>query len=573
MSGRNLTAHVALSRDGSPLMALAPGQLFAGYEILAEIGRGGMGAVYQARQVSLQRLVALKILPQHLAEDASYAARFQSEAIAAANLNHPNIVQVFAAGESDGIRYIAMEFIEGETIQQRIRRCGRLPLTEALDIAYHVATALDYAWQNAQLIHRDVKPDNIFLAHHGTVKLGDFGIAKMLREGASSMTVTGHIMGSPHYISPEQARGERDTDFRADIYSLGCTLYTTMTGRTVFEGPDFMSVMYKHVNDEPSPLNTLLPHCPAEVNRLVMQMLSKDREARHASYGTLLEDLAAVRQEAALWEASDERQRQRMAKREPARVHASWTYVVAVLLALAAAVTFTYGRRVPKQVAAAAMVTLDDPSDRRDFIQSLESLGPYERGQRVMAKMRELNPRMTGKERLAIEDGVVTELTFSAIGVTNLWPLTGLPNLRVLRCTGDATTRRRAELRDLSPVQELSALEELDCSWSEVDDLGPVSNLWLRALNCSETRVASLAPLASVPLSDLNITRTRVSDLAPLRGKSLLILRCDNTRVRDLSPLQGMPLRSAWIDPRLQRAQVVKTWRYLESLNGQPAPR
>ncbi|HEY0551975.1 MAG TPA: serine/threonine-protein kinase, partial [Verrucomicrobiae bacterium] len=163
-------------------MALTPGQQFAGYEILCELGRGGMGAVYQARELSLQRAVALKILPPHLSNDKDFVARFQSEAIAAANVSHPNIVQIFSAGEYQGIEYIAMEFVEGETIQQRLRRCGRLPLTEALDIAYHVATALDHAWQTAQLIHRDVKPDNLFLAQNGTVKLGDFGLAKVLRE-------------------------------------------------------------------------------------------------------------------------------------------------------------------------------------------------------------------------------------------------------------------------------------------------------------------------------------------------------------------------------------------------------
>src|SRR4051794_25645646 len=127
-------------------MALTVGQLFAGYEILAELGRGGMGAVYQARQVALQRVVALKILPPHLAGDGNFLARFQAESIAVAHLNHPNIVHVYTAGEAEGIEYMAMELIQGETIQQRLRRYGRLPLTEALDIAYHVATALDYAW-------------------------------------------------------------------------------------------------------------------------------------------------------------------------------------------------------------------------------------------------------------------------------------------------------------------------------------------------------------------------------------------------------------------------------------------
>jgi eukaryotic-like serine/threonine-protein kinase len=153
-------------------MSFTAGQQFAGYEIVAELGRGGMGAVYEAREILLQRVVALKILPPHLATDENFIARFQAEAVAAARLNHPNIVHVYAAGEEQGIDYIAMELVPGETIQDRVRRCGRLPMTEALDVAFHVATALQHAWQTAQMVHRDVKPENILLAENGVVKLG-----------------------------------------------------------------------------------------------------------------------------------------------------------------------------------------------------------------------------------------------------------------------------------------------------------------------------------------------------------------------------------------------------------------
>jgi eukaryotic-like serine/threonine-protein kinase len=382
-------------------MALIVGEHFAGYEILAELGRGGMGAVYQARQTSLQRLVALKVLPAHLASDQDFIARFQSEAIAAANVSHPNIVHVYAAGECDGIDYIAMEFVEGETIQHRLRRCGRLPLTEALDIAYHVATALDHAWQTAQLIHRDVKPDNIFLAQNGAVKLGDFGLAKILREGVSSQTITGHIMGSPHFISPEQARGQRDIDVRADIYSLGCTLHYMMTGRTVFEGPDFVSIMYKHVNDPPDPIHTLLPNCPVAVNRLLARMLAKEREARHQSYAELLEQIVAARNDAAVWEGSDERQRRKMAIEKP-RAGSRWPYAAAALVALVLALGIGYANRAQRARAAAELTTLADPSDRQDFVQAVQNLPPLERVNRVITRMHELNPEFVGNEKYTV---------------------------------------------------------------------------------------------------------------------------------------------------------------------------
>ncbi len=549
-------------------MALAPGQTFAGYEVLAEIGRGGMGAVYQARQLSLLRLVALKILPPHLAEDAAFAARFQAEAIAVANLNHPNIIQVFEAGESSGIRYIAMEYVEGETIQHRLRRCGRLPMTEALDVAYHVAAALQHAWQSGRMIHRDVKPDNIFLAHNGTVKLGDFGIAKTLREGVSSVTVTGHVLGSPHFISPEQARGLRDADFRADIYSLGCTLHYMMTGRTVFEGPDFVSIMYKHVNESPEPLQTLLPDCPAQVNRLIQRMLAKGCEQRPASYEELMEEIIHARDEASVWEKSDERQRRRMAVVEEPPGRSRLVYLVALLTAVVVAGGVVYAKRVYR-APIEARSDLSDPSDRRDFIAAVQRLPAQARASRVMDRLRELNPQFDGKEKLTIEDDMVTELTFSSRGVRNLWPLCALKHLRVLRLPGDAAGQRRSELSDLSVIRELPELDEVDCSWTSVEDLTPVAGAHLIALNCAHSKVLSLAPLKGKLLQELDVAGTEVADLTALSGLPLERFNCLAAPVRDLAPLRSAPLRSLACDLSVLRrhGELLKSWTQLETVN------
>ncbi len=553
-------------------MAFKAGQIFAGYEILRELGRGGMGAVYEARQLALQRIVALKILPPHLADEEGFVARFQSEAIAAANVNHANIVQVFTAGEAEGIEYIAMEFIEGETIQQRLKRLGRLPLTEALDIAYHVAAALDHAWQAAQLIHRDVKPDNIFLAHNGTVKLGDFGLAKILREGATSATVTGVVLGSAHFMSPEQARGQRDLDARTDIYSLGCTLHYMMTGRTVFEGPDFMSVMYKHVNEAPAPLHTLLPHCPAGVNRLLTRMLAKEREQRPQSYPELLEELVHVRDEARVWEQSDERRRRSMARVEPPRRAGRWVFAIAVVAALLVAGSYGYGKLADRARRVTVNHSLSDPSDRRDFIRRVEKLPPVERLERVMAKLRELNPDFAGQEDYRVEAGAVTELTLSSVGLQNLWPLAALPHLRVLDLAGDPAARRRGTLSDISALAELP-IEELDVSWTAVEDLRPLARTPLKILRAANTRVRDLAPLALRPLEELDVSFTEVTDVAPLRDRPLITLRLNDTKVRDLSPLRGLPLVTVTCDARRLRGQieVVRSWKQLESINGAPA--
>ncbi len=552
-------------------MALAAGQIFGDYEIIAGIGRGGMGAVYQARQISLQRIVALKVLPPHLADDADFQTRFQTEAIAAAGLNHPNIVQVFATGEHEGTRYIAMEFVEGESIQARVKRLGRLPITEALDVAYHVAVALAHAWDTAQLIHRDVKPDNIFLSTHGTVKLGDFGLAKFLREGASSVTLTGAAMGSPHFISPEQAHGQRDVDLRADIYSLGCTLHYMMTGRMVFEGPDFVSIVLKHVSEPPAPLHTLLRDCPASLERLLERTLSKERDKRHQTYAELIDQLLAARAEAAAWESGDTRLRRRMAASTSGRNSSRMVYFVAALLALVVATSMVFARRANRAgMAARRAHTLVDPSDRRDFVESVRKLAPLERVERVMAKMREVNPAFDSKEKYTVEDDVITELTFSTVGVTNLWPVCALPHLRALTVTGDAQNKRRGDLADLSPLREMLELEQVDCSWNAVTDLRPLAGLPLKGLHCAGTRVADLAPLKGMGLVELDFSSTPVQDISPLANAPLVELRCQDTRLRDLSPLRNAPIKMIWCDPRALHPELVRAWKDLEAINGAP---
>ncbi|MCX6900052.1 MAG: SUMF1/EgtB/PvdO family nonheme iron enzyme [Verrucomicrobia bacterium] len=270
------------------------GQTFAGYEVLSKLGEGGMGAVYKARQPMLNRLVALKVMSSHLGADPSFVARFVREASAAANLNHPNMVQVYTAGEADGVHFIAMEFVEGESLQKRLHRLGRIEPREAVAITVYVAQALQYAWNKAHLIHRDIKPDNVFLSNSGEVKVGDLGLAKSVGGETTELTQTGTAMGSPHYISPEQATGLKDVDFRTDIYSLGCTLYHMLTGKTPYSGDSSMAVMMKHVNDPPPAIFKTWPGCPMPMGMLVGKMLAKDRNARPQSYEQLVDDLLAV---------------------------------------------------------------------------------------------------------------------------------------------------------------------------------------------------------------------------------------------------------------------------------------
>jgi formylglycine-generating enzyme required for sulfatase activity/tRNA A-37 threonylcarbamoyl transferase component Bud32 len=266
------------------------GQRLGEFEILSRIGQGGMGAVYKARQVSLRRTVAIKTLQAALAADAEYIVRFHNEAAAAAALNHPNLVQVYSAGESDGLHWFAMEYVEGESAQDRVKRKGRIEPVEAIAIVMHVATALDYGWRKAGLIHRDIKPDNIFLSGDGEVKLGDLGLAKVA-EQTQGLTVTGASMGTPHYVSPEQAEGRKDVDLRADIYSLGCTLFHLLSGKPPYAGDSALAVMMKHVSAPVPNLRQVWPECPEELAAAVMKMMLKAPAARQQSYGEVNTDL------------------------------------------------------------------------------------------------------------------------------------------------------------------------------------------------------------------------------------------------------------------------------------------
>jgi serine/threonine protein kinase len=259
------------------------GQHLGEFEILQLLGQGGMGEVYKARQTSLERTVALKTLTPVLAANPQYIARFRQEAKVAARLNHPNLVQVYSAGENEGQYWFAMEYVEGESAQARLQRAGRLEPREAVAISIHVATALEFGWRKAKLIHRDIKPDNIFLSADGEVKLGDLGLAKSVGQ-EQGLTTTGAPMGTPHYMAPEQAEESKDVDLRTDIYSLGCTLYHFLCGHPPYTGSSAFAIMTKHVNAPVPELRTVWPDCPAELAATVGKMMRKQPAERPQNY-------------------------------------------------------------------------------------------------------------------------------------------------------------------------------------------------------------------------------------------------------------------------------------------------
>ncbi len=276
-----------------PVGRFDEGCVIGDFVIKAKIGEGSIGAVYRAQQISLDRIVALKILsPEYT--NTKGLNDFLREARAAAKLSHTNIVQALAVGEEDGTCYMAMTYINGETVKARLKREGKIPVDEALHIVQQVAEALYYAWDEAGMIHRDVKPDNIMITEDGIVKLTDLGLAIQQAEWREDM----EISGSPSYMSPEQFTGEK-LDSRSDIYSLGVTLYQMISGALPFDGQTVKTVARQHFEEEPTPLNKRDPAIPGKVAQFVKKMMSKSPDDRFPNLEDLLRGIWTIRHKTA----------------------------------------------------------------------------------------------------------------------------------------------------------------------------------------------------------------------------------------------------------------------------------
>ncbi|WP_327586648.1 Stk1 family PASTA domain-containing Ser/Thr kinase [Nonomuraea sp. NBC_00507] len=263
------------------------------YELDGVVGRGGMAEVYRARDIRLDRIVAIKTLRSDLARDHTFQARFRREAQSAASLNHPAVVAVYDTGEdvTDGapVPYIVMEYVDGRTLRDLLRQDRRLMPERAVELVDGILRALDYSHRGG-IVHRDIKPANVMITRAGDVKVMDFGIARAMADSAATMTQTAQVIGTAQYLSPEQARGER-VDARSDIYSTGCLLYELLTGQPPFTGDSPVAIAYQHVREEPIPPSQIDRDIPPWADAIVLKAMAKDPAQRYQSAADMRADI------------------------------------------------------------------------------------------------------------------------------------------------------------------------------------------------------------------------------------------------------------------------------------------
>mgnify|MGYP004529034635 FL=1 len=255
------------------------------YEVISKIGAGGMSDVYKAKDHVLGRFVAIKVLKPEFSEDVGFVSKFHTEAQSAAGLEHPNIVNIYDVGSEDGLHYIVMEYIEGITLKTYIEKKGRLTFKEAVSIAIQVGRGIEAA-HNKNIVHRDIKPQNIMISTEGKVKVMDFGIAR----AATSNTIHSDVMGSVHYSSPEQARNGF-IDGKSDIYSLGIVMYEMVTGRVPFDGDTTVSIAIQHLQEEMVPPSAYAPDLPISLEKIILKCTQKSPSRRYQNIGDLIQDL------------------------------------------------------------------------------------------------------------------------------------------------------------------------------------------------------------------------------------------------------------------------------------------
>lgn len=263
------------------------------FQLVRKLGQGGMGEVFLARQISLDRLVALKVLSRELAKKPGFVERFVREARAMARIDHPNAVKVYAAEADKGLNYVAIEYVDGQSMQDVLDASGRLSVGDAINVILSCADALAHAHE-MNLIHRDIKPDNILVTRKGVVKVADFGLAKALDDQDMSMTQSGTGLGTPLYMPPEQARDAKHVDQRTDIYALGCTFYYFLAGRLPFEADSVLKLILAKEKGQYESVRRLNPEVPERLELMIDKMIQKEAKHRYSTCAEIIADLESL---------------------------------------------------------------------------------------------------------------------------------------------------------------------------------------------------------------------------------------------------------------------------------------
>jgi len=575
---------------------------FPQLEILEFIGAGGMGALYKARQKQLDRVIALKILPPESGRDPEFAERFLREARALAKLNHPNIVTVHEFGETDGLFYLIMEYVDGVNLRQ-MEQSAKLTPAEALVIIPKICDALQYAHDEG-VVHRDIKPANILIDKKGRVKLADFGLAKLLGKSQVDFTLTGtnQAMGTPQYMAPEQVEKPLTVDHRADIYSLGVVFYEMLTG----ELPMGRFALPSH---------TL--HVDVRLDEVVLKTLEKEPDRRYQHVSQVKTDVENVTSQPAV--AAQVKSKYRpavmipvglgvvlilalvwwLSQRTPGKSSVSaltWRATLtqaetaydenrfeeAIGLFDAALTAMSADQKANPSVLKIARDKASKDRELAGFILDRSKLPVSQQIELTQQKLAEFNTNYTGKGTFAVtKDGrIIVDL--QATGIADPTPLKGLPmsELRLdMNPVVDLEPLRGQPLKSLnicsssvvslSPLKGMTSLTNLICCRTGIQDIAPLQGLPLKGLHLWGTGVSDLSPLTGMPLEWLQLGFTQVSDLRPLKGMHLLRLQVGDSPVTDISPLRGMPL----VELDMTRSRVtdlspLRTLKALTVVNG-----
>jgi Leucine-rich repeat (LRR) protein len=559
------------------------------YRVLEVLGSGGMGVVFRAEDIRLRRHVALKAMRPALAANPKARQRFLREAQLTASLSHDHVVPIHHVGEEKGVPFLAMPLLQGESLDCRLKRGGRLPLAEVLRIGRETADGLAAAHAHG-LIHRDIKPANLWLetladepgglSPRYRVKILDFGLARS-GEGDVHLTQSGAIVGTPAYMAPEQADGR--VDHRADLFSLGCVLYRMATGEVPFAGDKPLEVLRKVTRDQPRPPRKINPELPAALADLIMQLLEKDPARRPASAGEVVESLQSLEKDLAAKKEFAQHAGALAAgprKRRLALVAAALVLLAGLLgLGAAALIRISTGQGdyvietddpdFSFQVHAGA-VKLEDRKTNKTY--TLKVVKQEKDARDVEMEVSDGGDLVFKTKTFTIKRGEKAAVTAwferKACGVDDAWIklVAALPaeaqwaavaaKLKELNPRFDGTVHPTIEggvvtrlwfvtdeVTDISPVRALRGLQVLGCGGSG-DGTAPFNNVTV--LTCGfhlrghgKGRLADLSPLKGLNLSGLSCSHTDVSDLTPLAGMPLTQLACADTRASDLSPLKG----------------------------------